>query len=152
MTSLQIDAPELLRPVGTKAEWDAVHAATSKRHGCARGCHLEEDVLAGDLLLLQPQETLLVPFALQVYKSSEGLGLASAFDAPQQGTLSPGEASEGSPLDTARVIHVRLLNQTSGETVRASSCPCILFSHAPCLPSGCQFHVLCRVRLLNGSA
>jgi hypothetical protein len=111
---VQIDAPELLRPVATRAELDALQEAIAKRSMRSAANLPEDDVLCGDLLLLQPQETLTLPFSLQTYKSSEECTLPVSQPADEQH-----EGGAAASLDSVRSVHVRLLNRATGDAVRA---------------------------------
>ena len=118
---MQVDAPELLRPVATQAEWHALQQATAKRCGWRAARVPEDDVLAGDLLLLQPQETLALPFALQVYKSSEECSLPVSLGDGAALASGEGGGQSATTMDSVRCINVRLLNRTTGEPVRNTS-------------------------------
>ena len=122
---MQIDAPELLRSIASQAEWRSLRVATGAHHDPASRSSRklpEDDVLAGDLLLLQPQETLALPFALQVFKSAEECALPMALPHGGAEEGSSGDGGVGASLDSVRRIHVRLLNRATGEPVRSCSC------------------------------
>jgi hypothetical protein len=50
------------------AEWHLLQEAVSSVGHKSKSPAHQDDILAGDLLFLQPQETLGVPFALQVFR------------------------------------------------------------------------------------
>ena len=74
-------------------------------------------MLAGDHLLLQPKESLRLPFSLQVYKSSEEACVPSAADRDGEEPCG-GAGSARAPLAATHHIRVRLINRSTGQTVR----------------------------------
>ena len=102
---MQVDSP-WLRPIGTLAEWLALPATL---HSAARANNAfgSGDILAGGVLLLQAQECLRVPFALQVHTLAEQTVSAT---------------SSSAPIQAVETIDVRLVDRSTGSTVRPLLC------------------------------
>lgn len=111
--SAQVDAPDILRTVGAAADWNELRAAVARQpHSKPPLPALKQDVMAHDLLFLQPHETVDVPFAFQYFKS--GPGTLPAVDASAASRAPASSAG----YDELKQICVRVASQASGQLVR----------------------------------
>ena len=67
---MQIDAPDIIRPINSHMELQALQHALGKKPDADKDT-CEHSILAGDLLHLRAQEVLAIPFLLQVHKGAQ---------------------------------------------------------------------------------
>jgi hypothetical protein len=109
---VQIDNPEALRPVGTASEWNELRAVVATRQLDMPCPAMTDDVMAHDTLFLRPHEAVMLPFALQVFKT--GLPAEPTDDDP----ASEMQALRSAGYDGIRQICVQMISQSSGQMVR----------------------------------
>jgi hypothetical protein len=113
--ALQIDAPDIVKAIGTRSEWYSVCSAIPEL-ARAPPPFGGDDVLAGDLLHLQPREMITIPFTILVHKSKEIQSLPVV--GGQRGSAAVMQRPIlSSSIDAVRHVHIKLMNKATQDTV-----------------------------------
>ena len=147
---MQIDAPEIVRPINSHMELQALQHALGQQPDTDKGMS-EHSILAGDLLHLRAQEVLTLPFLLQVHKGAQE-DIFSQLSSNGQKLAS--NASSPSSPDAVRTVKLSLVSCTTGMEVLAplafvQFCGWIMM--VPCRPRTDSFLILrrcARIRFL----
>lgn len=110
---MQIDAPEIVRPINSHMELQALQHALGQQPDTDKGMS-EHSILAGDLLHLRAQEVLTLPFLLQVHKGAQQVSVSQNFLNGQQ--LGSSASSPAAP-DAVRTVKLVLVSCTTGMEV-----------------------------------
>lgn len=110
---VQIDAPDIVRPINSHMELQALQNALGQRPDAHKDAG-EHNILAGDLLHLRAQEVLTLPFLMQVHKGTQEDSFSQKFaNSQQSGT----DACSHTSPDAVRTARLALVSCTSGMEV-----------------------------------
>lgn len=112
--TVQIDAPDIVRPINSHGELQALQHALGQRPDADKDT-AEYNILAGDLLHLRAQEVLTLPFLMQVQKGAQ----EESFSQKLPNSQLPGNnASSHTSPDAVRTVKLALVSCTTGMEVR----------------------------------